>query len=65
MTRDVEVFVILVDGSFQTVRGEFDAAFEVRDNFNEMFKKRGRGDIAKVVSGILSYDPANVVSENQ
>jgi hypothetical protein len=59
-----EVFVILVNGDFQTVRAEFEAAFEVRDNFNAMFQKRGKNDVAQVVRGRITYDPKNIVSEN-
>ena len=64
MKHEFEVFVILVDGNFQTVRGEHDNAFEVRDNFNDSFKKNGRDSVAQVVLGSVSYDPKVVLSEN-
>lgn len=65
MAREYEIFVILVDGNFQTVRAEREAAFEVRDNFNEMLSKPGRGGCAQVVRGVVTYNPQQVISENE
>lgn len=65
VTREYEIFVILVDGNFQTVRAEREAAFEVRDNFNEMLSKPGRGGCAQVVRGVITYNPQQVISENE
>lgn len=65
VTREFEVFAILVNDNLQSVRVELSAAIEVRDNFNESFSKRGLADVAQVVSAMISYNPKNVVSENQ
>jgi hypothetical protein len=55
MANEVEVFVVLVNGNFQTVRGEYDAAMEVADNFNSW--TCGPKLTATVVRGRLFYDP--------
>ncbi len=65
MRVTVPIFVILVDGHFQTCRGQFDAAFEVRDNFNEMFRQHGHKSVASVVRGTVTFDPSKLVSETE